>query len=363
MKKLSILYLFVIAGILSVLFGIYSYAGTHESVTEISGREGKLILNPTPGNISINRMLPGDSETYCYILKNRTEYPVKFTFIPESEDRSSVLTKTVVCTVYAGCNEICRGVLGEMQQETITIGALSDKEIRIKLYFPIECGNEYANIALNDVIHITVSSDYLVEYYGPEQDSICIYHAPTADDPYRSTGEWCKVLPVSNLWRFRYFDGHSYKYVSDGWIYTYNPYSEQSDRYQWFCFDKSGLMLYGWYKEDYNSWYYLNEDRNGDFGSLHFGWLKRDPQDGYTYYLSQKDGKMYYGWKLIENDWYYFTEHQYAVRETWIHKFLDKLKIPYWIYTGAKGRPFGSMYRNELSPDGHMVNEEGKKNR
>lgn len=59
------------------------------------------------------------------------------------------------------------------------------------------------------------------------------------------------------------------------------------------------------------------------------------------------------GWQYIGEKWYYLNPTPMAV--TW--NFDEKTGG--WTYNGAAERPFGSMYQNEMTPDGYFVNENG----
>ena len=77
-----------------------------------------------------------------------------------------------------------------------------------------------------------------------------------------------------------------------------------------------------------------------------------DPALGGYFYIDINTG-MKTGWQLIDNEWYYFTKQNEA--QTY---FGDNRKG--WLYDPTKpGKPYGSMYRNESTPDGYRVDEKG----
>lgn len=80
------------------------------------------------------------------------------------------------------------------------------------------------------------------------------------------------------------------------------------------------------------------------------GW-HHDPDDGRWYYLDPNTGEMAVGWHFINGAWYYFNTGNSA--PTWSQ--VDGK----WVYGHSDVRPFGSMYRNEATPDGYRVDANG----
>ncbi len=109
-------------------------------------------------------------------------------------------------------------------------------------------------------------------------------------------------------------------YLSTGWVYDYMLN-------EWYCISENSGMWTGWYYET---------------------------QDGCTYYLNPADGALAHGWKQIDGKWYYLNEVSAA--PTWI--FNPETKT--WFYNVAsKTKPWGALYRNEQTPDGYQVDENG----
>ena len=100
-------------------------------------------------------------------------------------------------------------------------------------------------------------------------------------------------------------------------------------------FDPEGIMDYGWYMDAAGQWYYLNETLGADFGRLTMGWYW-DAKAMRWYYLNQFTGGMVTGWQKLGEDWYFFNPD------------------------GLYGRPVGSLYLNETTPDGYPVDENGR---
>ncbi len=117
----------------------------------------------------------------------------------------------------------------------------------------------------------------------------------------------------------------------------------------WYAFGADGYLKSGWvYDYLLNSWYCVSVE-----SGMQGGWYT-DTQDGQTYYLDPQAGKLAVGWKSIDNLWYYFNA---AISDpSWEY---DK-ESGNWIYNArSKSRPFGAMYRNEMTPDGYRVGEDG----
>ncbi len=93
------------------------------------------------------------------------------------------------------------------------------------------------------------------------------------------------------------------------------------------------------------SWYYYEN------GNRKTGWLT-DPQDGNTYYLDPETEAMCVGWKKIGDNWYYFGERKYAdIR--WTRDAAGNWKA------GTGRHSYGSMYHDEMTPDGYYVGAGG----
>ncbi len=116
----------------------------------------------------------------------------------------------------------------------------------------------------------------------------------------------------------------------------------------WYAFGADGYAESGWVKDiSSGSWYYVNIN-----SGMATGW-HADSQDGEMYYLDPASGKMLTGWQEIEGKWYYFNSN--PTGETW--SFNDETGE--WFYLGNENRPLGSMFRNEKTPDGYYVDENG----
>ena len=94
-------------------------------------------------------------------------------------------------------------------------------------------------------------------------------------------------------------------------------------------------MDYGWYMDTQGEWYYLNEEPGPAFGRMIVGWYF-DAKANKWYYLNEFTGGMATGWQKLGKDWYYLNP------------------------TSREGRPMGTLYVNEMTPDGYPVDENGK---
>jgi len=117
----------------------------------------------------------------------------------------------------------------------------------------------------------------------------------------------------------------------------------------WYAFGADGSLKDGWvYDYQLNSWYCTSIETG-----MKESWYL-DPQDQYTYYLEPETGRLAGGWKQINNQWYYFNPT--AASQAWK---LDE-NTGKWTYnTKSREKPYGAMYKNEQTPDGYYVNEDG----
>ena len=114
----------------------------------------------------------------------------------------------------------------------------------------------------------------------------------------------------------------------------------------WYYAGADGHAVTGWLL-DPNShlWYFLGND-----GAMRTGW-HLDAQDGFWYYLNPENGDMMVGWQVVGGKSYYLNP--LAPEPTWY------LENGIWVFSGTKARPYGSMYVDEITPDGKMVGKDG----
>lgn len=187
-------------------------------------------------------------------------------------------------------------------------------------------------------------------------DTIHIYQSPQESGTV-STGFWELIDEKAHTWK--YHDGKG-NYAKNGWIYVYNPYSPDGGRYDWFHFDQDGVMTFGWYKADDRIWYYCHGISDGNLGRLIKGWHE-DTQDGKRYFLDRKNGIMLSGWQEIDGSTYYFATLEEIPQQTWFWKAFGDTGFGEWVYGLLGYRSYGSLYVNETTPDGHTVDEAGRR--
>jgi len=164
-------------------------------------------------------------------------------------------------------------------------------------------------------------------------------------------GTWKLIDEKLHKWEYRFEDGSKAK---NGWMYLLNPYSPDEEKYNWFCFDEKGIMQFGWIRTENGNWYFCHEVSDGNLGKLKRGW-HLDGSDKRTYYLDPVTGIMQTGWRKIGEQMYYFTPLEFTKRQNWFWN----TEIGRWLYDFLGYRTYGSMYQNEITPDGYYVDENG----
>ena len=124
------------------------------------------------------------------------------------------------------------------------------------------------------------------------------------------------------------------------------------DGKDWYHVDESGNLNYDWYLDGERTWYKLNKETGDRFGAALIGW-NYEPMDDKRYFFDPSTTKMLTGWQHIDNKWYYFTKQNES--QTYYGSNPEG-----WKYDPTKpGKPYGSMYQNEITPDGYLVDEHG----
>lgn len=203
--------------------------------------------------------------------------------------------------------------------------------------------------------HISGSSSYRSSG-GSGSRPVTLYSSPQ-EKGNPMEGRWELVNAENHTWKYKKGSGI---YVKNGWIYVKNPYSAEKERYDWFHFDKDGVMTFGWYQADNGAWYYCHEVSDGNLGRMEKGWHE-DSQDGKKYFLDRKTGIMLSGWQEIDGHSYYFATAADVPKQTWFWKAFGDTGLGKWVYEYLGYKSYGSMYVNEQTPDGQKVNEAGRK--
>ena len=165
----------------------------------------------------------------------------------------------------------------------------------------------------------------------------------------RSTSTWVKE---STGWRYRLSNG---TYLSGSLVLDPATGRQVEQvvwkqlRGAWWAFGADGYIRTGWvYDYSAGEWYYVDENTG-----MRTGWYL-DPQDSRWYYLDPATGEMLTEWQLIPDLGYVYL-NPYAPQPTWTYD--EELKT--WVYMEGAGRPYGSLYMAEWTPDGYYVNADG----
>lgn len=109
------------------------------------------------------------------------------------------------------------------------------------------------------------------------------------------------------------------------------------------------ILSDAWYKTRSGLWYYFENDRT----TTKKGWFT-DSRDSQTYYLEPDTGIMQVGYVNINGETYYFNES--TDNEPNWYEVGDGIYESY----GKKVKAYGSMFRDEETPDGKKVDIDGK---
>lgn len=185
-------------------------------------------------------------------------------------------------------------------------------------------------------------------------------------DPYLKNGlkggTWTLHDARTHRWTYRSAGGMQAK---NGWLYLYNPYANGgSGENAWFKFNQDGFMEYGWIRSAGMNWYYCNGKSDGRLGSMEKGWHQSE-EDQKWYYLDPVSGIMQTGWRVIDGKSYYFASLSDIPEQTWFYEAFDRTlgetAFGRWVYQKLGIRSYGSMYRDEATPDGAFAGTDGAK--
>ena len=170
------------------------------------------------------------------------------------------------------------------------------------------------------------------------------------------SGSW--EQDEEGFWRYILNGG---SYIKSGFAFIKNPYKNNSGEYCWYFFDDEGRLCIGWIKRENDVWYHSHEVSDGDLGAIEAGWIK-DSEDKAIYYTSELDAKMHTGWigfrdkKNQPIDYYYFASLKDTYRQNWFFNTAAGR----WLYDKLGYRCYGSMFKNEKTPDGYRVGNDGR---
>ncbi len=172
--------------------------------------------------------------------------------------------------------------------------------------------------------------------------------------PYNPTRSKSYTVGGNGNWEELAGDGRTWSFVLNGGIRLTGMWAKleyangEISKNGWYHFNANGIMDYGWFRDEKLDWYYCNTEADGWFGKMKTGW-HYDKEDNRWYYLDPETGIMAKGWRSIGGKWYYFTEQNNM--ETYYYDPATEK----WTYSNKEGRPLGSMYISEMTPDGYSV--------
>ena len=186
-------------------------------------------------------------------------------------------------------------------------------------------------------------------------------------------GKW-EINPVTGGWSFVLNGGLP---LNSSWGKIQIPDKNGKLVSRWYFFDSKSTMVTGWLQDpSTKNWYYMNTAKGEFEGQMVHGWVldgntnlwyymdenngvltkgwHRDSQDGRWYYLDNS-GAMLTGWQNISGKNYFFNQD--VPNPTYEWNAADMR----WDYVKTSSRPYGSMYENEKTPDGFLVNANGER--
>lgn len=124
------------------------------------------------------------------------------------------------------------------------------------------------------------------------------------------------------------------------------------DTYTGFRKDKNGTMYFIEGTKVKNSYAVIRKDlyRFDENGYMIVGWFYDNQSEEWYYF--DADGTSVEGWIYVENEWYYLEDGKYI---TGWKEIQSEDGNSYWFYFNEDGR----MYKDEQTPDGYYVNEDG----
>lgn len=308
----------------------------------------------------VDAFMPGDIVTQKVVVENKNQSSVRIKIKETGEKTEDIVLKALNLTIRRGTSVLYRGAFEDFSLKNgIVLGEFpgnSREELEFELSLSKEAKNETAfctiPIAVVFSVEQTAREDVEIGEEAEEKKHPQMYACPdpSVSEAYRD-GQWILIHPEKNHWEYRFADGSKAK---NGWMYLYNPYSANKEKKHWFCFSPNGVMQFGWIRTENHNWYFCHERSDGSLGELKRGWHS-DQDDKKQYYLDPVTGIMQTGWRKIEGNYYYFTPLEHTQGQSWFWN----TGIGRWLYEIFGYRTYGSMYRNEKTPDGYSVDDNG----
>ena len=212
--------------------------------------------------------------------------------------------------------------------------------------------NDYDLLDEIEVIKLNAISEYKnnkLYVNGTEQNNKWVY--------YNGYWYYCDSNgnPVTNKWvDGRYLDENGRKMISnktpDGKYVDDMGYVIENLSYDLASSARmKDILLDTWYKTRSGLWYYFENNRT----TTKRGWFT-DSRDNQTYYLEPDTGIMQVGYVDIDGETYYFNES--TDNEPNWYEVGNGIYESY----GKKVKAYGSMFRDEETPDGKRVDADGK---
>ena len=346
----------------------YNVAGRVDKEIEgytISRVEGSVIGNSLNEDITVNVYYTKDTETVPEEPEGpeepeKEQYSILILYLDKNTKNQLADMKVVKAEagqaydVTADANLAIDGyhvssIVGTVKGDSL------EKDLLIYVYYEKDPQPSTGNDDHDDNDHGGGSSSASAATYTAGTDGYWLHVGP--EDINRAMieavpeGATPVTAPEWHQWKFILYSGGM---LRNQWAYVKNPYAvNEQPREGWFCFNEDGIMQYGWYLDpNTQKWYYMHRNSDGMLGTRMEGW-HFDEQDGYWYYLNPGTGEMLTGWQQIGGKWYYLNPTPVAT--TWSYNE----ESGGWTYNGTNARPFGSMYRNETTPDGYFVDGNG----
>lgn len=185
---------------------------------------------------------------------------------------------------------------------------------------------------------------------GAGTKSVPFNNIPQKDYRIGTNGSWVETTGPAGE-KHRSFQLNGGNLLTGMWARLEYPGETQSDGNGWYRFDSRGRMETGWLSDEKGNWYYCNTEKDGNAGRMATDW-RLDGSDGKWYYLDPNSGATALGWREIRGKWYYFSPVGGGA-------YTYDPATENWNFGGGSGRPLGSMYKNEETPDGYRVDANG----